>query len=162
MQCELETIIEREEAPYHPLYRVLIVANALYSPSRADSLPASARRIPQQITLLEILKEKQSLPRDELLSLCNGSRLQIYRDLMPLIRIGLIRKRKIVERDSTKGRPMISRTVYQIDNSVELDMHEESLRVKAWIDQVEPHQKMAELVETPLGIVKVYPTTESK
>ena len=81
---------------------------------------------------------------------------------MPLIRIGLIRKRKIVERDSTKGRPVISRTFYQIDDSIELDMHEESLRVRAWIDQVEPHQKMAELVETPLGIVKVYPTAESK
>jgi len=157
-------MIEKEEAVYHPLFRVLLVANALYSPSRADSLPASARRIPQQITLLEILKEKKSLPRDELLSLCNGSRLQIYRDLMPLIRIGLIRKRKIVERDSAKGRPVISRTFYQIDDSIQLDMREESLRVKAWIDQreLEPTQNTVGLIETPLGIVKVRPITESK
>jgi len=83
---------------------------------------------------------------------------------MPLIRIGLIRKRKIVERDSAKGRPVISRTFYQIDDSIQLDMREESLRVKAWIDQreLEPTQNTVGLIETPLGIVKVRPITESK
>jgi hypothetical protein len=139
------------EIPFHPLFRTLVCANAVYSSDNGDNLSAYGRRIPEQIALLELLREKQTCTKQELLSIFSNE-MGLFRYFHPLVKIGLVKR-------SGRGDELS----FQLDKTVQLQLAEESRRVREWAERKENGGSgETATVETPLGFLKLQPTAQAK
>ena len=115
-------------------------------------MTAFGRRISEQIAVLEMLRSRGVVSKKELLAVFGNNEMALLRYLNPLEKIGLLRK----ERDSTPGAPVVS---YHFANTVELNLAEESRRVRWWLaEKLHNGNGGAATVETPVGFLKLQPT----